>query len=110
MNCDEVAVCWVDSDGRGAGVVHWDCAVDLQTTVFMVSFFSHSSKFKFARLQKKKKNLKFAQVVDMNLTACVSGRQPLAIFTGAQQVHRLFGACKSPTWGHLEGSFHCRGT
>lgn len=105
VNCDEVAVCRVDGDGRGAGVVHWDCAVDLQNNSV---YCCHSSATAPNwNLPVFKKHLKFAQVVDMNLTACVSGCQPLTIFTGAQQVHRLFGACKRPTWGHLEESFHC---
>lgn len=31
VNNDQVAACWVDSDGCGAGVVDWDGAVDLHT-------------------------------------------------------------------------------
>lgn len=33
MNDDEVAACRVDGNGGGAGVVHWDRAVELQTIV-----------------------------------------------------------------------------
>lgn len=30
VHADEVAACWVDGNGSGAGVVHWNSAVELQ--------------------------------------------------------------------------------